>query len=115
MFEVEANPMSPAFQSAWAAAGRHLGAQGDGRLSWLKSDPKPPLLEHLSFALGNQLFFIRVECGEGGPPGPGNPDGLRAIAEGCNGHACLLPMRRSAGGWVPEAPGWGLVDLKPLF
>ena len=37
---------------------------------------------------------------------------LRSIAEGCKGHACLMPMRRRAGAWAPDASGWGLLDAQ---
>jgi hypothetical protein len=43
---------------------------------------------------------------------PGSPDGLMAIANGCNGHACLMPMKKQAGHWQPTAPGWGLIDAQ---
>ena len=46
----------------WSAAGRHLSHQAGGQVqSWLRAHLTPPFLEHLSFSLGNQLFFIRVE------------------------------------------------------
>jgi hypothetical protein len=43
---------------------------------------------------------------------PGNRIGLQSIAAGCNGHACLMPMRRRAGIWVPDATGWGLLNAQ---
>jgi hypothetical protein len=43
---------------------------------------------------------------------PGNRSGLQYIAECCKGHACLMPMRRHAGTWQPDAPQWGLLDLQ---
>jgi hypothetical protein len=33
-----------------------------------------------------------------------------AIADGCRGHACLMPMHWEGGRWKPERPGWGLVS-----
>ena len=43
---------------------------------------------------------------------PGNPDGLLSIADGCAGHACIMPMRRVGGDWEPTDPGWGLLDAR---
>lgn len=94
-----------------AAAAKHLDrTAGDGALAWLKADALPPFLEHLSFRLGNRLFFVRVEDVEGRVSGPGNRRGVEGAAEGAGGIACLMPMRRTAGEWEPLAPGWGLVD-----
>ena len=58
--------------------------------SWLKANLNPPFLEHLSFRLGNQLFFIRIEDVDDKLEVPGSRDGIRAIADGCKGHACLM-------------------------
>ena len=75
--------------------------------SWLKANLTPPFLEHLSFRLGNQNFFLRIEDVEGKLEVPGNREGLLAIAEGCKGYPCLMPMRQRAEGWA-EATGWGI-------
>lgn len=113
MHEIEIARMSENFAPIWQAAGRHLNRQGgDGGLAWLKREPVPPFLEHLSFRIGNQLFFIQVEDVSRGTQGPGTVGGLLMVADGCKGHACLLPMRQAAGSWTPALPGWGLLDAR---
>ena len=106
--------MSDAFMACWQAAGVHLDAQIRGGIqSWLKAMPYPPFLEHLSFRLGNQLFFVRVEDAKGRVQGPGSLQDLQTVARGCQGFACRLPMRKKIlGPWVPVHPGWGLVDAE---
>lgn len=112
MFGIEMHKPSTEFRDCWLAAGRHLSTQmQDPAITWLKADLSPPFLEHLSFRLGNQLFFIRLEDADGVLEVPGTRRGLEAIANGCEGSACLMPMRRSAAGWSPELAGWGLKDL----
>lgn len=111
MHEIEMHSVSDEFARCWHAAGRHIQTQTQTPLhSWLKASLNPPFLEHLSFRFGNQLFFIRIEDVEGELEVPGNRRGLQSIADGCKGHACLMPMRLRAGTWVPEAPGWGLLN-----
>jgi hypothetical protein len=113
MYEIEMNEMSEAFQDCWRAAGTHLNRQVDGGIqAWLRAHPYPPFLEHLSFRLGNQLFFVRIEDVDGRVTGPGNPNGVVTAAAAANGHACILPMTRRLVGdaWVPAEPGWGLLD-----
>ncbi|WP_252259818.1 hypothetical protein [Erythrobacter aurantius] len=113
MYQVETAEPSAEFLAMWQAAGRHIqGFFQDGLQSWLKVDPRPPFLEHLSFRIGNQVFFIRLEDIEDGAQVPGSRDGLFSVATGWNGHPCLMPMRRSSNGWRPERPGWGLVDMR---
>ena len=115
MYEIEMHEMSEAFHACWAAAGEHLSRQVAGGLrSWLRAHPYPPFLEHLSFRLGNQLFFVRVEDAEGKVPGPGNPRGAITAAEQADGHACVMPMKKKflGGSWVPVEPGWGLLDAR---
>ncbi len=75
MHEIPMNEMSPDFAECWQSAGRHLQQQGQGAINWLRAHLHPPMLEHLSFRLGNQLFFVCLDA-EGAPcscrrvPGP---------------------------------------------
>jgi hypothetical protein len=96
--------MTEAFFPCWKAAGIHLSKQVDGGIqSWLRAHPYPPFLEHLSFRLGNQLFFVRIEDVDGKAQGPGTIRGLAAAARDGNGHACILPMKKKLFG-APEWP-----------
>jgi len=111
MHDIEMDEVSDEFARCWQAAGRHIETKAQGPLhSWLKVDLNPPFLEHLSFRLGNQLFFIRIEDVDEKLAVPGSRKALRYVAEGCKGHPCLMPMRRWAGTWAPESLGWGLVE-----
>jgi hypothetical protein len=115
MHEIQMHEMSKAFFPCWKAAANHLDNHMDGDFaSWLRAHPYPPFLEHLSFRLGNQLFFVQVEDVDGKVMGPGNPIGCVAAARNADGHACILPMKRSAldGTWAPDLPGWSLVDAE---
>lgn len=100
------------FARCHQAAGMHLQSQAqDSVIYWLRSDLSPPFLEHLSFRLGNQLFFIQLEDADEKIRMPGSLKGLLAIAEGCNGYACILPMKNLEGRWhACIKSGWGLVD-----
>jgi hypothetical protein len=52
MHKIDTTPMTSAFQSCWYAAAKHLEAQGQGGINWLRAHPFPPYLEHLSLRLG---------------------------------------------------------------
>lgn len=111
MHQIEMHEASTEFVRCWHAAGSHIQSRlQDPLRSWLKADLTPPFLEHLSFRLGNQLFFLRIEDVDGELSVPGSRKGLLAIAEGCKGYPCLMPMRQRAERWEPEAAGWGLFD-----
>ena len=114
MFDVEMQEMSPEFMDCWQAAGEHIDKQVQGGMqSWLRCHPYPPVLEHLSFRLGNQVFFVRVEDADERIDGPGSLKGLLLVADGCNGHACVMPMKKILGdGWKADRSGWGLVDAR---
>jgi hypothetical protein len=113
MQDIEMHRVSEDFACCWRAAGQHIQKCAQGPLhSWLKANLNPPFLEHLSFRLGNQLFFIRIEDADGGLEVPGSRKGLLAVADGCKGYACLMPMRCQADGWISDAPGWGLIDAR---
>jgi hypothetical protein len=118
-YEIPTCDVSDDFAICWRAAGKHLEACGiDGKVTagvqangWLRAILKSPFLEHLSFRLGNQLFFVRIEDANGLLDIPGNIQGLLRVADKCKGHACLMPMRKhSDGRWIPSLPGWGLQD-----
>lgn len=111
MNEIYMDEASQEFAKCWQAAGIHLENQAGGKIdSWLRANLEPPFLEHLSFRLGNQLFFIRVEDADEEVIGPGNPEGLFVISEGCKGQACVMPMKKHGDEWRPLLPGWGLLD-----
>jgi hypothetical protein len=113
LYDVERPLISPEFARCCKAAARHLAAQlHDGSINWLKLAFGAPSLEHLSFRLGNQLFFIRIEDVDENLEVPVGPEGVLKVADGCNGIPCLMPMRLCAGDWVPDAPGWGLVHAR---
>lgn len=114
LHRVETSEMSPEFLKCWKTAGIHIDKQVQGGMqSWLKATPYPPFLEHLSFRLGNQIFYVRVTDVAERIEGPGSVRGLLSIADGCNGHPCFMPMRKTLlGGWVADQPGWGLVHAR---
>lgn len=100
------------FRQCWQAAGRHLQHQVDGGMTWMRASLDEPFMEHLSFRLGNQLFFVRLEEANGEAQFPGTEADLAKIAEGCQGHACVMPMKFVFGNWIPAEKGWGLLSLK---
>lgn len=113
MYRIEMAEIDNEFVQCWKAAGIHLEKQAGGEInSWLRAHLMPPFLDHLSFRLGNQLFFIRIEDIDEQLATPGNPDGLLTLADGCNGHACIMPMKKSGGQWQPVESGWGLLDAR---
>ena len=111
MYKIDMHSPTEEFSQCWLAAARHLQAQVQDGLSWLKFTLNPPFLEHLSFRLGNQLFFVRIEATNIEMDVPGSREGLVAVATACNGHACIMPMTLERDGWVPAVPAWGLVSL----
>jgi hypothetical protein len=111
MHPIEMHEVSDEFAHCCLAAVQHIETRAEGRLrSWLKNNLHHPFLEHLSFRLGNQLFFIRLEDADGLLQLPGSRDGLFTVAAGCKGHPCIMPMQHRAGRWTAQLPGWGLTD-----
>ena len=93
MYDIEMHEASEEFAQCWQAAGQHLQSVAtDVNLNWLKSSLVPPYLEHLSFQIGNQNFFIRIKADNRSLDVPGNDAGFRNIANQWKGIACLLPM-----------------------
>jgi hypothetical protein len=112
MYDIHMATVSQEFVACWSAARQHIHAAGDNSVGWIRAHLTPPILEHLSFRLGNQLFFVRVEDVDEAVDAPGILQGLLFAADICNAHACLMPMRKQPEGWVPSLPGWGLLDAR---
>ena len=64
MYQVEQAEPTEEFKQAWSAAGRHIQNQVDTGFNWLRANLNPPMAEHLSFRIGNQIFFVFVEAAE---------------------------------------------------
>jgi hypothetical protein len=105
------------FGYCWNAAGTHLQNHAQGAINWLKATLSAPFLEHFSFRLGNQLFYVRIEDVDGVVQSPGTLEGLLSVANGCKGHACLMPMKKMGNEWACVVADWGLLDAltgKPI-
>lgn len=111
MYAVNQSAPTREFELAWQVAGRHLQAKGGEGLHWLRTTLSPPLAEHLSFRIGNRLFFVYVDCGSG-VPAPSSMELFLQVAEEAAALPAMLPMTRSARGYEPQLQGWGLRDAK---
>ncbi|VVS99696.1 conserved hypothetical protein [Sphingomonas aurantiaca] len=111
LHKIDVDEITSEFRQCWKSAGSHIQSKAPKHeFFWLKSDLQTPLLSHFAFRVRNQIFFVLVETSEN-LNAPGNLAGLRRIAEGCEGHACILPMKMGPEDrWTPVNPGWGLLD-----
>lgn len=113
LYMVASVPASDAFMRCWQAAGSHVNASArDENLIWIKTDLSPPLLEHLSFRIKNQIYLVRVIDIDGKVNSQGTTAGLIHHAQQWSGVPCLLPMRLGNGEWEPANPGWGLIHAQ---
>lgn len=111
-YEIKPFELTPEFEQCWAAAGRHLNLRiRDAGAYWLRAE-LPPFREHLSFALGNQLFFIQVADADALMNGWFSERRLGAAIQDAKGIGCIMPMRRLNGEWKPVVSGWGLADWR---
>lgn len=109
LHDIDMTRCTQEFHECWAAAARHLHFQGQGSLNWIRDHCKPPYGEHLSFRMGNQIFFVRIEDADHHIDVPGNHDGFLSLAERCNAQPFLMPMRKRGMEWRPVTGGWGLL------
>ena len=106
MYEVKQSPPSDEFKKAWSAAGRHIQNQADVGLSWLRATLNPPMAEHLSFRIGNQIFFVFVEAAEFDYQS--GADLFNKVCDAANAIPCIMPMEKTINTWRPSLAGWGL-------
>jgi hypothetical protein len=98
--------------AAFNAAGRHLKRMSQHPLAWLRANLHQPLDHHLSFRVGNQLFFVFIEVDGAVPFDERSRRLLFHVSQQAKGVACLMPMRLQSGVYVPSAGGWGLIDAQ---
>lgn len=110
MYEVAQEPASEAFRAAWCAAGQHLQRRDEGGISWLRADLSPPVAEHLSFRLGNQLFFVFLEVR--GIDGPSSKDLFLKVASEATAVPAVLLMEAVGSAFRPVHGGWGFRDAR---
>jgi len=110
MYRVEQAEPSEEFTQAWSAAGRHIQNQADTGFNWLRANLYPPMAEHLSFRIGNQIFFVFVEAAESKYETGGNL--FDEVCKEANAIPCLMPMLKSLGKWQPQNHGWGFINAE---
>jgi hypothetical protein len=116
------------FHQAWLTAVRAVEAacrvvveERDIEFWWLRAHLNQPLIEHLAFGLGNQIFFCRVLPAEDtGVPISSN-GAVEEYAKKCGALSCALPVERDQeGGWRivspdPKVPMFTGEDFEPLL
>ena len=108
MYEVEQEPFPEAFHHAWTCAAQHLQRHAGPGLRWVRAWLTPPVAEHLSFQMGNQLVFIFVEVDDWWTFDPDMHRAFLDEAREANAVPCLMPMQERGGTYVSAIPGWGL-------
>lgn len=115
MDQIQQKIPSEQFQKAWSAAGQYIQKQAGTGLNWLRATLDQPMTEHLSFRIGNQLFFVFIEAAEFNYQL--EKDSFTKVCIEANAVPCLMPMEKSLEKWRPSQSGWGLVHAqsnKPL-
>lgn len=108
MYRIEQEKPSQEFEQAWLSAGRFLASKGGEGQKWIRDNLNLPIIEHLSFVIGSQLFFVFVEAAEVNFKYSQNLF-LDACSQ-ANATPCLMPMRKRITSYEPIAHGWGLVN-----
>lgn len=96
------------FINCYAVVKEHLLLKSDNALVWQKSWPRAPFLEHLSFHLGNQKFFVMIADIDEELTVPENADGFVKAARLFNGIPCCIWVRKVSDKWSIVGDDWGL-------
>jgi len=110
MYEIRQEPATPLFVAACNVAGEHLQRMGGEGMFWIGTDLVPPVAEHLSFRLGNQLVFVFVHLP--GIPGPSSLELFLDVAREATAIPTILDLRRVQGDFRPALGGWSLRDAR---
>ena len=96
------------FKDCHAVVKEHLLLKSDSGLVWQKSSPSPPFAEHLSFHLGNQKFFVRINDIDDELEVPPNTQGTKYAAKLFNGIECDIWVKKIDGNWTIMGDDWAL-------
>jgi hypothetical protein len=110
MYRVEQEEPSLNFKHAWQSAGKHIQQKGHGGVNWIRADLNPPMAEHLSFRIGNKLFFIFVEAAEFTFEERRNL--FLEVAKEATAIPCIMPMTEHLSQYSPAAFDWGLIHAE---
>lgn len=110
MHKIEQEEPSQSFKRAWKVAGSHIQKYGQRGVNWIRADLNPPIAEHLSFRIGNQLFFIFVEAAEF-EFSRGKTLFLQVSKE-AGAIPCIFPLTENSTGYKPFEAGWGLLHAE---
>ncbi|MEI6269657.1 MAG: hypothetical protein WCP01_12315 [Methylococcaceae bacterium] len=108
MYRVEQPEPTEEFKQAWSSAGRYIQNQADSGFNWLRANLNPPMAEHLSFRIGNQIFFVFVEAAEFNYKA--HSILFDKVCKEANAIPCLMPMSKLLGKWRPKNDGWGFIN-----
>jgi hypothetical protein len=75
--------------------------------NWLRAELTHPLVEHLSFRIGNQIFFVFIEAAEF--VYQNNKEMFDKACKEANAIPCIMPMDKNEEEWMPAIPGWGFI------
>ena len=108
MYLIEQDDLSEEFLTAWKLAGSHFQKMGQGSTNWIRDNLNKPFVEHLSFRIGNQLFFIFIEIYN--VLFETKKEFFLSVCEEANAIPCLFRMQRVFSSFEPTLGGWGLVN-----
>lgn len=108
MHAIPQDIISDEFVTVWKCAGMHIQKMGQEGVHWIRASLYQPMAEHLSFRLGNQLFFVFVES-VASPFSEGAKKLFMHICDQARATPCLLPMKRGGQAYEPAILGWGFI------
>ncbi|MEE9223110.1 MAG: hypothetical protein V3V40_06595 [Nitrosomonadaceae bacterium] len=110
MYQAKQSEPSQEFKNAWQAAGRFLQSKGGEGLNWIRSNLNLPMVEHLSFRLGNQLFFVFIEAAEFNFQKSSKL--FLDVSREAKATPCIMSMEQRISKYEPCNSGWGLVNAE---
>ena len=115
-YEIPMNEVTKEFAECWRSAGLHLNemasALEERQFGYFNASLAPPFLEHLSFRVGNKIYFVCLADIDQSLTCPTGVDQTIYAAELARGVPCVLPMRKTREGWKPVNESWGLVHAQ---
>jgi len=103
VYQINNPEMTPGFVEAGRAAAEHLQSEIGEKINWLSPSPCDLKGSHLTFRLGNQVFFVFVEIDD--RPFETMEAMFLKCAEKAHAVACIMPMRKTGTCFIPAGAG----------